>query len=605
MKKLIALPVVTASVLSLTVACYDHPVEPPGAAAPPRPLFGESTPFNNAGQCLGNDVITWHDLVGTTLMSPDDLGCIASDVDVAAIVATEMLVGGSWIPIGANPITCTEGQAITLRMSASLQSALQRLDVGLWLGTDGGNAKSGSCNHYNLPVNPLSSGASNTDGDSCGDMNAGAATSIDLGEVTLTCHANASGKLEVPTCVAWSLAANERVCPVDTIPGPNGFRAGTLPGGIARCRCEAVEVATISAPTTGSITIIEDTNPNDSQDFSFTSTGSGLPGFSLDDDTDGTLQNTRTFPNLDPNTYTVAEGGSPGFDLTSLVCSSGGAADLPTRTATITLAAGANVTCTFVNAKRVQVLVNKRENGALPLSSAYQFEVRTGASTTSAGTVVANGAANLASGTVSFGCVPNPNASCENVGGSARLVPGAYQLCEVTIPQSFTNNLVGFTPGGSTPEGTTNGAECVGISLAAGATGVPTGVPDPINDVPPPASGGSITLGTGSFTLVNDALSGSFLIRNSSMGTQQVYVTTMTVVDATFRDGATLVQATVTGCAFAPLPVLIPANGSQSISLTGCQVTPSARKELMFTVRATLNGGDQPFYERVYKVRVQ
>jgi len=47
------------------------------------------------------------------------------------------------------------------------------------------------------------------------------------------------------------------------------------------------------------------------------------------------------------------------------------------------------------------------------------------------------------------------------------------------------------------------------------------------------------------------------------------------------------------------------ASGSQTIMRSGCQVTPSVRKELMVTVRATINGGDQPFYDRTYKVRTQ
>ena len=223
--------------------------------------------------------------------------------------------------------------------------------------------------------------------------------------------------------------------------------------------------------------------------------------------------------------------------------------------------------------------------------------------------MVATGSAIPSTGDVSFSCSPNPNSSCENVGGSAALVPGTYQLCEVSMPEGWTNNISGFTPFGSPVEGASNGAECVAITLAAGGSGVPSGVPDPVNNVAPAASGGSIMLQTGSFTLVggttSDALSGTLSIRNSSGGTQQVLVTSLSVVDATFRDGPTVVQATVTGCVFSPLPAAIPAGGSQSFTLSGCQVSPSPRKDLTFTIRATLNDGDQPFYERTYKVRKQ
>jgi Prealbumin-like fold domain len=302
-------------------------------------------------------------------------------------------------------------------------------------------------------------------------MSAGSSAEIDLGVVTTICQAGPSGSLEISACVAWSIPEADRECPVASVSGPNGFRAGTLPIGLTKCNCQPVVITTGSPPPqTGSITIVKTVVPTDPQDFSFTTTGSGLSNFILDDDSDGTLPNTRTFSGLVAGAYTVTEAATPGFDLTALTCTAGGSADIVTRTATITLATGANVTCTFTNAK---------------------------------------------------------------------------------------------------------------------------------------ISGGSIALQNGSFTLVNDALSGDFSIRNSSGGTQQVFVTSLAIVNATFRDGPNLVQATVTGCVYTPLPVAIPASGSQSIALSGCQVTPSVRKELMFTVRATINGGDQPFYERVYKVRTQ
>jgi hypothetical protein len=263
------------------------------------------------------------------------------------------------------------------------------------------------------------------------------------------------------------------------------------------------------------------------------------------------------------------------------------------------------VTCTFQNTKRATVTLNKRENGVLPLTRAWAFEIRTGASTSAAGTVVANGAVDLTTGVVSFACASST--SCADIGGLANFMPGPYQVCEVGMPSGYTNNITsppGFTPAGGTPEGGANASECVNVNLAAGQTGVPAGVPDPINNIAP-ASGGDITLGTGSFSLASDVLSGSFDIRNSTMGTQSVFLTSLTIINATFRDGSTLVQASVTGCTFTPLPVLIPASASQTITLSGCHVAPSVRKELMFTVRATIQNGNQPFYDRTYKVRTQ
>jgi len=105
----------------------------------------------------------------------------------------------------------------------------------------------------------------------------------------------------------------------------------------------------VEQPELGSITIIKNGVPDGAQDFGFTTTGAGLSSFSLDDDADATLSNEQDFTDLAAGTYTVAESATAGWTLTSIVCSTGGAADAATRTATITLVAGANVTCTFLN----------------------------------------------------------------------------------------------------------------------------------------------------------------------------------------------------------------------------------------------------------------
>ncbi|MDQ3093924.1 MAG: hypothetical protein M3Q70_01980 [bacterium] len=133
----------------------------------------------------------------------------------------------------------------------------------------------------------------------------------------------------------------------------------------------AVATATVSSGTTssdglcifsntllkGSITIIKDAVPNHAQDFAFTTTGSGLSSFLLDDDANATLSNTKTFSNLLPGTYSVTETATTGWDMTGLVCGAGGSVN--GSTATITLAAGANVTCTYTNKLRGQIIVSK------------------------------------------------------------------------------------------------------------------------------------------------------------------------------------------------------------------------------------------------------
>ena len=93
----------------------------------------------------------------------------------------------------------------------------------------------------------------------------------------------------------------------------------------------------------------EGRGPRRATDFAFTTTGAGLSSFSLDDDADGTLPNSTTFSGLLPGSFSVTEGAVAGWALTDLSCSRGGTGDTATGTATITLAAGADVTCTYTN----------------------------------------------------------------------------------------------------------------------------------------------------------------------------------------------------------------------------------------------------------------
>ena len=99
-----------------------------------------------------------------------------------------------------------------------------------------------------------------------------------------------------------------------------------------------------------SITVVQDSSPDDGRDFGFTGClGSGCGTFSLDDDRDGTVPRRVTGSALAPGTYTVTQAAVPGWDLTSLTCDTGETIDLGARRATITLTAGEHVTCTFVD----------------------------------------------------------------------------------------------------------------------------------------------------------------------------------------------------------------------------------------------------------------
>lgn len=110
------------------------------------------------------------------------------------------------------------------------------------------------------------------------------------------------------------------------------------------------EPVTIVAP--GHIIVDKITDPaGDPQSFVFTTTGTGYNGFNL---TDLAAPNDQT---LEAGTYSVAETGVAGWDMTSASCVSS-TQDVETP-ASISLQAGETVTCTFTNTKKGHLIVQK------------------------------------------------------------------------------------------------------------------------------------------------------------------------------------------------------------------------------------------------------
>lgn len=138
----------------------------------------------------------------------------------------------------------------------------------------------------------------------------------------------------------------------------------TAPGSNIAC--------TFTNTALGSVTIVKDAVPNSAQDFGFTSTNPSIPAFSLDDDADPALPSTRTFTNLAPGSFTVTETATAGWTLTGLACTdpdNGSSVSPATRTATIDLDAGENITCTFTNSATgiADLQIVKTNNNSAPL----------------------------------------------------------------------------------------------------------------------------------------------------------------------------------------------------------------------------------------------
>ena len=101
--------------------------------------------------------------------------------------------------------------------------------------------------------------------------------------------------------------------------------------------------------------IVKDAQPNDAQDFSFTAGGGLSPAsFSLDDDSDGTLANSRIFTNVLPGGgYSVSEAVPSGWVQSSATCNEG------SPVSNINFSPGEQITCTFTNQKRGSITVVK------------------------------------------------------------------------------------------------------------------------------------------------------------------------------------------------------------------------------------------------------
>jgi hypothetical protein len=105
--------------------------------------------------------------------------------------------------------------------------------------------------------------------------------------------------------------------------------------------------APVIAPTTGTIRILKQTSPAGGTNFSFTQDITGTP-FSLND---GGVQ---VFTNVAAGTYTVTEETVSGWSLTDVVCTDNDSTgNAFARTATVRVAGGETVTCTFHNLQSV------------------------------------------------------------------------------------------------------------------------------------------------------------------------------------------------------------------------------------------------------------
>ncbi len=171
---------------------------------------------------------------------------------------------------------------------------------------------------------------------------------------------------DVPFGTSYSLTENgiDGTCDEGDTYRLAGFSTGTtLEEALAATPTATLDIASLEADTfvivwnqdcanIGSITIVKDFNPDADAgvEASFTVEGVGLTDFSVGEG----ASNGRTFENLSSGSYTFTEDDLAGWTIQSIFCSgqsspSNVLINLGGASATVTLNAGDNITCTFTN----------------------------------------------------------------------------------------------------------------------------------------------------------------------------------------------------------------------------------------------------------------
>ena len=130
---------------------------------------------------------------------------------------------------------------------------------------------------------------------------------------------------------------------------------------------------------------------------------------------------------MPPGTYPITETIPAGWRLTGLACTNASAVDLAAATASVSVAAGENVTCTFTDAREGSITITKRIKSGL--SGAFTFTVPT--TLDPAGTFTLTPAALSVSASRVF----------------SNVLPGSYTITESALPAGWS--LKGITCAGA------------------------------------------------------------------------------------------------------------------------------------------------------------
>jgi hypothetical protein len=192
--------------------------------------------------------------------------CTAND----GSIGTVELNGGSNLPGGVNPSSCTLGSTITVDLLITLSpiQAVNRFNIGLYVAQDGKSlldappAGAGTCSVFTTPVPagpppsngsfppPFSGTFSNLDGNACGDLDKDFGPwVVPTGPIQVDCIAGAGGNLGVFVGLSY------RQSPLGTCDIP---ATDVQPGTSSKCNTTSFTIPIEVVPPTGTVTVVKE-----------------------------------------------------------------------------------------------------------------------------------------------------------------------------------------------------------------------------------------------------------------------------------------------------------------------------------------------------------
>jgi len=157
------------------------------------------------------------------------LSCSASDVKIASVVGVNVIQG-----------CASQGSEAIFDLTIELAARNQRYDVGVYLATDGGDARTGSCAVEALPVPAFPA----HDLDLCGDIDSSSCSeavpcTFTITNISALCiDPDGDGLLELASCLSWDQNAG----------GVCNDAEDVAPGAPSKCRCDLLDIDEIPVP---------------------------------------------------------------------------------------------------------------------------------------------------------------------------------------------------------------------------------------------------------------------------------------------------------------------------------------------------------------------